>query len=153
MEAHVDVMFPQDPIADAGRHGRGASVKATARAGPRAMVGKGHGRAEEAGEFSRRALVHALQRHGEVEPFEDTLRDLKTNLARRDGDADVLSVSPRTQLRRVVAATANTISRNLMKLAQAQAKAIVYVGRFWVPSVLRPLAHAFGVRTTWGWVQ
>ena len=89
MEAHVDVMFPQDPIADAGRHGRGASVKATARAGPRAMVGKGHGRAEEAGEFSRRALVHALQRHGEVEPFEDTLRDLKTNLARRDGDADV----------------------------------------------------------------
>ena len=53
------------------------------------MVGKGHGRAEEAGEFSRRALVHALQRHGEVEPFEDTLRDLKTNLARRDGDADV----------------------------------------------------------------
>ena len=80
MEAHVDVMFPQDPIADAGRHGRGASVKAIARAGPRAMVGKGHGRAEEAGEFSRRALVHALQRHGEVEPFEDTLRDLKTNL-------------------------------------------------------------------------
>ena len=43
--------------------------------------------------------------------------------------------------------------------AQAQAKAIVYakgysyVGRFWVPSVLRPLEHAFGVRTTWGWVQ
>ena len=76
VEAHVDVMFPQDPIADAGRHGRGASVKATARAGPRAMVGKGHGRAEEVGEFSRRALVHALQRHGEVEPVEDTLRDL-----------------------------------------------------------------------------
>ena len=150
MEAHVDVMFPQDPIADAGRHGRGASVKATARAGPRAMVGKGHGRAEEAGEFSRRALVHALQRHGEVEPFEDTLRDLKTNLALLGFSP--LSVSPRTQLR-VVAATANTISRNLMKLAQAQAKAIVYVGRFWVPSVLRPLAHAFGVRTTWGWVQ
>ena len=89
MEAHVDVMFPQDPIADAGRHGRGTSVKATARPGPRAMVGKGHGRAEEVGEFSRRALVHALQRHGEVERIEDTLRDLKTNLARRDGDADV----------------------------------------------------------------
>ena len=123
MEAHVDVMFPQDPIADAGRHGRGASVKATARAGPRAMVGKGHGRAEEAG--GGVALL----------------------------GFSPLSVSPRTQLRRVVAATANKISRNLMRLAQAQAKAIVYVGRFWVPSVLRPLEHAFGVRTTWGWVQ
>ena len=89
MEAHVHVVFPQDPIADAGRHGRGASVKAIARAGPRAMVGKGHGRAEEVGEFSRRALVHALQRHGEVERIEDTLRDLEGDLARRDGNTDI----------------------------------------------------------------
>ena len=28
MEAHVHVVFPQDPIADDGRHGRGAPVKA-----------------------------------------------------------------------------------------------------------------------------
>ena len=89
MEAHVHVVFPQDPIADAGRHGRGAFVKAAAASGPCAVVWERHGRAEELGEFLRRALVHALQRHGEVERIEDTLRDLKTNLARRDGDADV----------------------------------------------------------------
>ena len=34
----------------------------------RAVVWEGHGRAEELGELLRRALVHALQRHGEVEP-------------------------------------------------------------------------------------
>ena len=68
MEAHVHVVFPQDPIADAGRHGRGAPVKAAAAAGARAVVWEGHGRAEELGELLRRALVHALQRHGEVEP-------------------------------------------------------------------------------------
>ena len=43
MEAHVHVVFPQDPIADAGRHGRGASVKAAAAAGTRAVVRGGHG--------------------------------------------------------------------------------------------------------------
>ena len=76
MEAHVHVVFPQDPIADDGRHGRGAPVKAAAAAGARAVVWEGHGRAEELGEPLRRALVHALQRHGEVERIEDTLRDL-----------------------------------------------------------------------------
>ena len=98
MEAHVHVMFPQDPIADAGRHGRGASVKPAAAAGTGPVVGESHGRAEELRKFLRRALVHALQRHGEVEPFEDTLRDLKTNLALLGFSP--LSVSPRTQLRR-----------------------------------------------------
>ena len=68
MEAHVHVVFPQDPVADAGRHGRGESVKAAAASGPCAVVWERHGRAEELGEFLRRALVHALQRHGEVEP-------------------------------------------------------------------------------------
>ena len=53
------------------------------------MVWKGHGRAEELGEFSRRASVHALQRHGEVERIEDTLRDLEGDLARRDGNTDI----------------------------------------------------------------
>ena len=76
MEAHVHVVFPQDPVADAGRHGRGESVKAAAASGPCAVVWERHGRAEELGEFLRRALVHALQRHGEVERIEDTLRDL-----------------------------------------------------------------------------
>ena len=83
MEAHVHVVFPQDPIADAGRHGRGAFVKAAAASGPCAVVWERHGRAEELGEFLRRALVHALQRHGEVEPIEDALRDLECHLARR----------------------------------------------------------------------
>ena len=88
VEAHVHVVFPQDPVADAGRHGRCAYVFGSAARRIK-VVWKGHGRAEELGEFSRRASVHALQRHGEVERIEDTLRDLKTNLARRDGDADV----------------------------------------------------------------
>ena len=76
MEAHVHVVLPQDAIADAGRHGRGESVEAAAASGPCAVVWERHGRAEELGEFLRRALVHALQRHGEVERIEDTLRDL-----------------------------------------------------------------------------
>ena len=80
MEAHVHVVFPQDPVADAGRHGRGESVEAAAASGPCAVVWERHGRAEELGEFLRRALVHALQRHGEVERIEDTLRDLGTGL-------------------------------------------------------------------------
>ena len=88
MEAHVHVVFPQDPIADAGRHGRCAYVFGSAARRIK-VVWKGHGRAEELRKFLRRALVHALQRHGEVERIEDALRDLKTNLARRDGDADV----------------------------------------------------------------
>ena len=62
-------MFPQDPIADAGRHGRDASVKAAAAAGMCAVVWKSHGLAEELGEAPRRAIVHALQRHSEVEPL------------------------------------------------------------------------------------
>ena len=33
MEAHVHVVFPQDPIADAGRHGRGAFLLKAAAAG------------------------------------------------------------------------------------------------------------------------
>ena len=77
MEAHVHVVFPQDPIADAGRHRRGAPVKAAAASGPCAVVWERHGRAEELGEFLRRALIHALQRHGEVERVEDALRDLR----------------------------------------------------------------------------
>ena len=89
MEAHVHVVFPQDPIADAGRHGRGASVKAAAASGPCAVVWERHGRAEELGEFLRRALIHALQRHGEVERVEDALRDLEGDLARRDGNTDI----------------------------------------------------------------
>ena len=79
MEAHVHVVFPQDPIADAGRHGRGAYVFGSAARRIK-VVWKGHGRAEELGEFSRRASVHALQRHGEVERIEDTLRDLEGDL-------------------------------------------------------------------------
>jgi len=67
VEAHIHVVFPQDPIADAGRHGRGAYVFGSA-ARKIKVVWKGHGRAEELGEFSRRASVHALHRHGEVEP-------------------------------------------------------------------------------------
>ena len=93
MEAHVHVVFPQDPIADAGRHGRGASVKAAAASGPCAVVWERHGRAEELGEFLRRALVHALQRHGEVERIEDALRDLERDLARRRGGLAVSIVS------------------------------------------------------------
>ncbi len=88
MEAHVHVVFPQDPIADAGRHGRGAYVFGSAARRIK-VVWKGHGRAEELGEFSRRASVHALQRHGEVERIEDTLRDLEGDLARRDGNTDI----------------------------------------------------------------
>ena len=89
MEAHVHVVLPQDAIADAGRHGRGESVEAAAASGPCAVVWERHGRAEELGEFLRRALVHALQRHGEVERIEDTLRDLEGDLARRDGNTDI----------------------------------------------------------------
>ena len=77
MEAHVHVVLPQDAIADAGRHGRGESVEAAAASGPCAVVWERHGRAEELGEFLRRALVHALHRHGEVERIEDALRDLE----------------------------------------------------------------------------
>ena len=51
MEAHVHVVFPQDPIADEGRHGRGASVFGSA-ARKIKVVWKGHGRAEELGEAS-----------------------------------------------------------------------------------------------------
>ena len=92
MEAHVHVVLPQDAIADAGRHGRGESVEAAAASGPCAVVWERHGRAEELGEFLRRALVHALQRHGEVERIEDTLRDLG-RVSRPSGAAQTSAVA------------------------------------------------------------
>ena len=58
MEAHVHVVFPQDPITYAGRHGRGAYVFGSAARRIK-VVWKGHGRAEELGEASRRARAGA----------------------------------------------------------------------------------------------